>query len=118
MAPATWCRDSSAELNSPSSSACDPPETIFRGNAADSTGPTRLAQTLGIHTEHMWGRTGAMEKGGENVPRTTVAKRMQLARWGEPYAHGSPATLIDTSYRSCKFWNKGDAGGLSEYLFP
>ena len=35
---------------------------------------------------------------------------------GEPNAEGSSAPLIDALHRCCAFRDKGDTGGLSEYL--
>ncbi len=76
----------------------------------------KLAQALGIDTEAMWDRTGVLEKQGQNVQALTVAKRMRIKDLGEPNVDGSPATLIDTLHRCCAFRDKGDTGGLSEYL--
>ena len=76
----------------------------------------KLSQALGIDTEEMWDRTGVLEKQGQNVQALTVAKRMRINDLGEPNVDGSPATLIDTLHRCCAFRDKGDAGGLSEYL--
>ena len=76
----------------------------------------KLAQALGIDTEEMWDRTGVLEKQGQNVQALTVAKRMRIKDLGEPNVDGSPATLIDTLHRCCAFRDKGDTGGLSEYL--
>ncbi|MCH8851579.1 MAG: hypothetical protein IID41_02890 [Planctomycetes bacterium] len=76
----------------------------------------KLSQALGIATEEMWDRTGVLEKQGQNVQALTVAKRMRIKDLGEPNVDGSPATLIDTLHRCCAFRDKGDTGGLSEYL--
>ncbi len=76
----------------------------------------KLSQALGIDTEEMWDRTGVLEKQGQNVQALTVAKRMRIKDLGEPNVDGSPATLIDTLHRCCAFRDKGDTGGLSEYL--
>ena len=76
----------------------------------------KLSQALGIDTEEMWDRTGVLEKQGQNVQALTVAKRMRIKDLGEPNVDGSPATLIGTLHRCCAFRDKGDTGGLSEYL--
>ena len=76
----------------------------------------KLSQALGIDTEEMWDRTGVLEKQGQNVQALTVAKRMRIKDLGEPNVDGSPATLIDTLHRCCAFRDKGDTGGLTEYL--
>lgn len=76
----------------------------------------KLAQALGIDTEQMWDRTGVLDKQGQNVAALGVAKRMRIKDLGEPNVDGSPATLIDTVHRCCTFRDKGDVGGLSEYL--
>ena len=88
----------------------------------------KLAQALGIDTEEMWDRTGVLEKHGQNVQTLTVAKRMRINDLGEPLGWVGQASglsidgrdarppLIDTLHRCCAFRDKGDVGGLSEYL--
>jgi adenine-specific DNA methylase len=93
---------------------------LWKWSYADAKVPAdeafKLAQALGIGTESMWDRTGVLEKQGENVQALTTAKRMRINDLGEPNVDGSPAPLIDALHRCCAFRDKGDTGGLSEYL--
>jgi len=93
---------------------------LWKWSYADGKVPAdeafKLAQALGIGTESMWDRTGVLEKQGENVQALTMAKRMRINDLGEPNVDGSPAPLIDALHRCCAFRDKGDTGGLSEYL--
>ena len=95
----------------------------------------KLAQALGIDTDQMWDRTGVLDKQGQNVQALTVAKRMRIKDLGEPMveqasglstdgrdarptkvASGGLPPLIDVLHRCCAFRDKGDTGGLAEYL--
>jgi putative DNA methylase len=93
---------------------------LWKWSYADAKVPAdeafKLAQALGISTEQMWDRTGVLEKQSENVQALTTAKRMRISDLGEPNVDGSPAPLIDALHRCCAFRDKGDTGGLSEYL--
>jgi len=64
----------------------------------------------------MWDRTGVLEKSGENVQATPVAKRMKMKDLGEPNADSTPASLIDVLHRLCVFREKGDTQGMAEFL--
>ena len=76
----------------------------------------KLAQALGLDTETMWDRTGTLEKAGQNVLATPIAKRTKIKNLGEPAADGSPASLIDVVHRLCAFRDKGDTTGAAEFL--
>jgi hypothetical protein len=76
----------------------------------------KLAQALGMDTEMMWDRSGALEKSGENVQAVPVAKRMKVKDLGEPNADSSPASLIDVLHRMCVFRDHGDTYGMAEFL--
>src|SRR5262249_24081514 len=67
-------------------------------------------------TEIMWDRTGVLEKAGENVQATPVAKRMKVKNLGEPDASSAPASLIDVLHRLCVFRENGDTEGMTEFL--
>ncbi len=75
-----------------------------------------MAQALGIATEQMWDKTGVLEKSGENVQATPVAKRTKLKNLGEPTADGAPSSLIDVLHRMCAFREKGDTEGMAQFL--
>jgi putative DNA methylase len=76
----------------------------------------KLAQALGMNTEIMWDRTGALEKSGEDVQAVPVAKRMKIKDLGEPNTDGSSASLIDVLHRMCLFREKNDTVGMAEFL--
>jgi putative DNA methylase len=76
----------------------------------------KMAQALGMDTEIMWDRTGVLEKSGENVQLTPIAKRMKVKNLGEPNADTTPASLIDVLHRLCVFRDKGDSQGMAEFL--
>jgi putative DNA methylase len=76
----------------------------------------KLAQSLGLDTERLWDRTGVLEKSGENVMGTPVAKRIKVKNLGEPTADGAPASLIDVLHRMCAFREKGDTEGMAQFL--
>lgn len=76
----------------------------------------KLSQALGMHTEEMWGRTGVLEKAGENVQAVPISKRMRIKDLGEPGMDGAPAGLIDVLHRLCAFREKGDTQGMAQLL--
>ena len=75
-----------------------------------------MAQALGIATEQIWDKTRVLEKSGENVQATPVAKRTKVKNLGEPTADGAPASLIDVLHRMCAFREKGDTEGMAQFL--
>jgi adenine-specific DNA methylase len=93
---------------------------VWRWSYGDAKVPAdesfKMAQALGMDTGIMWDRTGVLEKSGENVQAVPVAKRMKIRDLGEPNTDGSPASLIDVLHRMCVFREKGDTGGMAEFL--
>jgi hypothetical protein len=93
---------------------------VWKWSYADAKVPAdesfKLAQALGLDTERLWDRTGVLEKSGENVQATPVAKRSKVKNLGEPSADGAPASLIDVLHRMCAFREKGDTDGMAEFL--
>ncbi len=76
----------------------------------------KLSQALGLNTDRLWDRTGVLEKSGENVQATPVAKRSKIKNLGESSADGAPASLIDVLHRMCAFREKSDTDGMAEFL--
>lgn len=82
----------------------------------------KLSQALGLDTDSLWDRTGVLEKTGENVQSTPIAKRLKIKNLGEPPAEGGsgvpgkPTSLIDVLHRMCAFRDKGDTPGMTEFL--
>lgn len=93
---------------------------VWKWSYADAKVPAdesfKLAQALGLDTERLWDKTGVLEKSGENVQATPVAKRSKIKNLGEPSADGTPASLIDVLHRMCAFREKGDTDGMAEFL--
>jgi hypothetical protein len=93
---------------------------IWKWSYADVKVPAdesfKLAQALGMATETIWDRTGVLEKAGENVQATPVAKRMKIKDLGDQNADGSPASLIDVLHRLCVFREKNDTDGMAQFL--
>lgn len=59
---------------------------------------------------------GSPESLRQDVQAHTMGTRVQINDLGEPSVNGSLVTLIDALHRCCAFRDKGDTGGLSEYL--
>lgn len=76
----------------------------------------KLSQALGLDTDRLWDKTGVLEKSGENVQATAVAKRIKIKNLGEPTADGASASLIDVLHRMCAFREKGDTQGMGVFL--
>ncbi len=76
----------------------------------------KLSQALGMPTETIWDRTGVLEKAGENVQTMPITKRMKIKDLGEPYANGSPGSIIDVLHRLCAFREKNDTDGMAQFL--
>ena len=76
----------------------------------------KLAQALGLDTQRLWDKTGVLEKMGENVQATPVAKRAKMKNLGEPTGDSAPASLIDVLHRRCAFREKGDTEGMAQFL--
>ena len=93
---------------------------VWKWSYADAKVPAdesfKLSQALGLATETLWDKTGVLEKSGENVQATPVAKRIKLKNLGEPAADGAPASVIDVLHRMCAFREKGDTQGMAEFL--
>jgi putative DNA methylase len=93
---------------------------VWKWSYADAKVPAgesfTLSQALGLDTESLWDKSGVLEKSGENVQSTPVAKRIKLKTLGEPAADGAPASLIDVLHRMCAFREKSDTPGMVEFL--
>jgi len=93
---------------------------VWKWSYADTKVPAdesfKLSQALGLDTETLWDKTGVLEKSGENVQATPVAKRIKLKSLGEPAADGAPASVIDVLHRMCAFREKSDTQGMAEFL--
>ncbi len=93
---------------------------VWKWSYADGKVPAdesfKLSQALGLDTETLWDSTGVLEKSGENVQSTPVAKRVKIKNLGEPAADGAPASLIDVLHRMCAFREKNDTPGMAEFL--
>jgi hypothetical protein len=93
---------------------------VWKWSYADAKVPAdesfKLSQALGLDTERLWDRTGVLEKSGENVQATPVAKRIKIKNLGEPAPDGAPASLIDVLHRLCAFREKNDTDGMAQFL--
>jgi adenine-specific DNA methylase len=93
---------------------------VWKWSYADAKVPAdesfKLSQALGLNSETLWDSTGVLEKSGENVQATPVAKRIKVKTLGEPAADGAPASVIDVLHRMCAFREKGDTQGMAEFL--
>lgn len=99
---------------------------VWKWSYADAKVPAdesfKLSQALGLNTETLWDKTGVLEKSGENVQATPVAKRIKVKNLGEPAADGGhgpsgkPASVIDVLHRMCAYREKGDTAGMGEFL--
>jgi adenine-specific DNA methylase len=93
---------------------------VWKWSYADAKVPAdesfKLAQAFGLDTESLWDKSGVLEKSGENVQATAVAKRIKVKNLGEPTADGAPASLIDVLHRMCAFREKGDTEGMVQFL--
>lgn len=93
---------------------------VWKWSYADAKVPAdesfKLSQALGLNTETLWDKSGVLEKSGENVQATPVAKRIKVKNLGEPAADGAPASVIDVLHRMCGFREKGDTPGMGEFL--
>ncbi len=93
---------------------------VWKWSYADAKVPAdesfKLSQALGLDTETLWDNTGVLEKSGENVQATPVAKRIKVKNLGEPAADGAAASVIDVLHRMCAYREKGDTAGMGEFL--